>query len=246
MNRKKFIESQGATCKNWTWSWSFININKKIIIFGAWDVNTSGNTALILSDKWAVSDDGKKSKSYPQSKEHIRLILEENYELKTFPMEFSNKLQTVNGKGPAKIGKIIPELTAKTLKRIGDAWYASDDSFNEKLPEEVSKSELYPEGFSKIIAINSFERNKKARDECLKFHGFKCAVCDFDFEDKYGSLGRNYIHVHHVVPLSEIKQEYMLNPETDLSPVCPNCHAMIHNTSPILSIEELRRIINNK
>ncbi|MBZ6758337.1 HNH endonuclease, partial [Klebsiella grimontii] len=25
MNRKQFIQSRGATCRNWTWSWSFIN-----------------------------------------------------------------------------------------------------------------------------------------------------------------------------------------------------------------------------
>ncbi|MDU1358416.1 MAG: HNH endonuclease, partial [Enterobacter sp.] len=24
MNRKQFIQSRGATCRNWTWSWSFI------------------------------------------------------------------------------------------------------------------------------------------------------------------------------------------------------------------------------
>ncbi len=31
MNRKQFIESQGATCKNWTWSWSFVNEKEKTI-----------------------------------------------------------------------------------------------------------------------------------------------------------------------------------------------------------------------
>jgi len=25
MTRKEFIVSNGATCKNWNWSWSFIN-----------------------------------------------------------------------------------------------------------------------------------------------------------------------------------------------------------------------------
>ncbi|MCW0312025.1 hypothetical protein NB694_001825 [Pantoea ananatis] len=25
MNRKQFIQSEGATCSNWTWSWSFVN-----------------------------------------------------------------------------------------------------------------------------------------------------------------------------------------------------------------------------
>lgn len=30
-SRKQFIKSQGATCDNWTWSWSFVNHDKKIL-----------------------------------------------------------------------------------------------------------------------------------------------------------------------------------------------------------------------
>lgn len=35
MNRKQLIQSLGATCKNW--SWSFISHNRQIVILGAWD-----------------------------------------------------------------------------------------------------------------------------------------------------------------------------------------------------------------
>lgn len=35
MNRKQFIQGQGATCKNG--SWSFISHDRQIVIFGAWD-----------------------------------------------------------------------------------------------------------------------------------------------------------------------------------------------------------------
>lgn len=66
------------------------------------------------------------------------------------------------------------------------------------------------------------------------------AVCSFDFEKFYGSIGKNYIHVHHVVPLSEIKKEYKLDPIKELIPVCPNCHAIIHRTQPALTVEQLR------
>ena len=86
MSRKQFIESQGATCKNWNWSWSFFNEAEKFIIFGAWDIHDSGNTNLILSEDWVTNGKGNKSLGYKQSREHIRLIEEENYQLKTFPM----------------------------------------------------------------------------------------------------------------------------------------------------------------
>jgi 5-methylcytosine-specific restriction enzyme A len=53
-------------------------------------------------------------------------------------------------------------------------------------------------------------------------------VCEFSFEDCYGPLGRNYIHVHHTLELSKVPSGYRVNPVTDLLPLCPNCHAMIH------------------
>ena len=50
----------------------------------------------------------------------------------------------------------------------------------------------------------------------------------------------SYIHVHHIVALSAVKGEYIVDPINDLVPVCPNCHAMIHVTRPCLSIEQLK------
>ena len=48
MNRKQFIQSRGATCRNWTWSWSFINHDDQLVIFGAWDVERDQERAVIL------------------------------------------------------------------------------------------------------------------------------------------------------------------------------------------------------
>lgn len=119
MNRKEFIESQGATCKNWYWSWSFINKSARSIIFGAWDRNTNGKTAIILSEDWQFRKGGKKNASYRQSIEHIRLIQEEGYRLMTFPMQYSDANKLGDGSGPAKIGGFTPKLIEKTLTKIG-------------------------------------------------------------------------------------------------------------------------------
>lgn len=43
--------------------------------------------------------------------------------------------------------------------------------------------------------------------------------------------------------LSKIGKEYMVHPENDLRPVCPNCHAMLHRRDPALTIDELKEII---
>jgi 5-methylcytosine-specific restriction protein A len=61
--------------------------------------------------------------------------------------------------------------------------------------------------------------------------------------DIYGEIAESYIHVHHLKCLADIGKEYHVNPETDLRPVCPNCHAMLHTSNPSLGIDELRERI---
>ena len=110
------------------------------------------------------------------------------------------------------------------------------DSSDILYPEEVSSN--LKEGSKKIITVNSYERNSKARSECINNYGVNCFVCGFNFQNTYGTRGKGFIHVHHLVPVSDIGDEYEINPITDLRPVCPNCHAMLHRKGNI-SIEEL-------
>jgi 5-methylcytosine-specific restriction enzyme A len=240
MNRKQFIESQGATCRNWTWSWSFVNEKDKVIIFGAWDIHTEGNMSLILDEAWEFSKNGRKSAGFPQSLEHIRLIEKEGYKLKTFKLIYSNEKRDENEVGPAVIKDFVSELESKILKKVGTKWYASDGRISNLLPEEVESPAKYIEGASKVVSVNTYERNAEARIKCIEHYGFNCSVCSFDFEKTYGGIGEGYIHVHHLIPLAEIGQEYHLDPIKDLRPVCPNCHAIIHRTQPALTIEQLK------
>lgn len=240
MNRKQFIESAGATCRNWNWSWSFINERDRTIIFGEWDAYQSGTKSLILSEDWKVSRKGTRARGYSQSREHVRLIEEEGYRLLTFPMVYSSANKD-DDTGPAKIGAFTPKLTPKQLIRIGSGWYASDEKGAWLLPEEIDPALPLTEGASRSVTINAYERNPVARAKCLEHYGYSCSVCAFSFEHTYGPIGKHYIHVHHVVPLSEIKGKYVVNPLTDLIPVCPNCHAMIHNTRPAQSVAQLKK-----
>jgi 5-methylcytosine-specific restriction protein A len=113
---------------------------------------------------------------------------------------------------------------------------------HEPLAEEITP-DTYFEGVAKKIYINAYERNPKAREACLKIHGYCCAICGFDFAKNYGSEFEGLIHVHHCVPLASIKTDYAINPQTDLVPVCPNCHAVIHFKGETRSIEEVRALV---
>ena len=81
------------------------------------------------------------------------MIEEKGYQLKTFPIIYSNALKDENGIGPSKIEGFTPELTTKSLKKVGSNWYASDDAISNLLPEEVDNPEQYIEGSSKKISI---------------------------------------------------------------------------------------------
>jgi len=112
--------------------------------------------------------------------------------------------------------------------------------------EEVTSEEStvgLPEGALSHIQVNRYERSPFNRQACLRLHGYICKACCFDFGVKYGNLGKDFIHVHHVVPVSELGPDYDINLETDLIPVCPNCHAMIHRRNPPYSVDELKSII---
>ena len=108
-------------------------------------------------------------------------------------------------------------------------------------PDEIDPQEPLVEGARKRVTVNIYERNPKAREECLKEHGYECAVCEMSFEEYYGDIGRGFIHVHHIKELSSIRGEYEIDPVKDLRPVCPNCHAMLHKKKPAFSVDELRQ-----
>lgn len=101
----------------------------------------------------------------------------------------------------------------------------------------------YTEGEVHEVVLNRYERSREARDACIAAKGCRCAVCGFDFEQTYGEIGQGFIHVHHLVPISTIGKAYQLNPKTDLVPVCPNCHNMLHRKEPPYTIEELQQHI---
>ncbi|HEY8388051.1 MAG TPA: HNH endonuclease [Parasegetibacter sp.] len=112
--------------------------------------------------------------------------------------------------------------------------------------ENASVTRTFVEGAATEITQTRYERNVYARNECLKRYGFSCSVCNFNFEEFYGSLGYQFIHVHHLTQVATRKQEYKVDPIQDLRPVCPNCHAMLHKQNPPLTIEELKAIIKSK
>lgn len=111
------------------------------------------------------------------------------------------------------------------------------------LPEEIHRAEPLYEGAQCQITVNAYERNAEARQKCIERYGTTCVICDFNFGRRYRKVAEGYIHVHHLTPLSEINEQYQVDPIIDLRPVCPNCHAVIHRRKPPYSIEEVKSFL---
>jgi 5-methylcytosine-specific restriction protein A len=116
-------------------------------------------------------------------------------------------------------GITIPPLAAAELEVAWSAFLIAHGQQPISLAEEVSAPSRYFEGATRQISVNTYERNPYARRRCIEYHGCSCSVCDVDFEKVYGELGRGFIHVHHVKPLSEIQAEYEIDPVADLRPI---------------------------
>jgi len=146
------------------------------------------------------------------------------------------KWDHIQGSGIAVPQAAVPKLHDVWAHHTGALLFRSPDE-----PRGAGGQE-FPEGALSRVEVNRYERDPRARKACLKHWGYRCAVCWFSFEERYGPLGQDFIHVHHLLELSKVPPGYVVNPVNDLRPVCPNCHAMIHRgTGAPLSIDELRQ-----
>ena len=123
----------------------------------------------------------------------------------------------------------------------GDGEDSDDDNYS--LPEEVPLTAKLIEGTTKSVLVNAYERSPEARRQCIEHHGTSCCICGFCFGTTFGEEADGFIHVHHLRPLSEIGEEYVVDPRADLRPVYPNCHAFIHLGGRCRTIKEVKRFL---
>ena len=105
----------------------------------------------------------------------------------------------------------------------------------------------FPEGKLKERLHKQRERSssliKAVKKEALDQHGkLECQCCGFDFEVKYGYLGREFIEAHHTKPVSELHQDGEKTQKEDIALVCANCHRMLHRKRPWIKMNELKKL----
>lgn len=139
----------------------------------------------------------------------------------------------------------VVEITPESADLLDD-FLEPSDTVDTNEPGEITSGKECVEGATKKVFVNRFERNQRARAACIEEYGARCFVCGFDFGVKYGDLGNGFIEVHHKVPLASVRNDYVVNPISDLVPLCSNCHRMVHLLGEgEETLEELKRIVED-
>ena len=138
------------------------------------------------------------------------------------------------------------EIPAHIAEPLENLWSKKNGADISSGIEELKVVSPITEGHADRVYVNRYERNPKARALCLARYGLRCAACNCLMQDVYGQSALGLIHVHHLCRLADVTREYIVNPERDLRPVCPNCHAVIHSHDPPYSIEEVSVMVANQ
>ena len=99
------------------------------------------------------------------------------------------------------------------------------------------------EGTKTAVRGVRYERDRRNRAAAIAIHGLACLACGLTFGERYGAVAEGFIEIHHVVPLGILKGPRVVDPATDLVPLCSNCHSVAHRRNPPFSVEEIRALL---
>jgi predicted HNH restriction endonuclease len=143
----------------------------------------------------------------------------------------------------------VSQLSRKRLSKLRAAIRQADRQLLRTAVRDVDSltAEERWEGGKKRRFTNYYERKPKLRLAAIRCHGMKCNICGFDFEETYGDRGKQYIEVHHLRPVSSLAKRTRVDPKTDMTTVCSNCHRMIHRrTDDVLSLKSMRTLLETR
>ncbi len=130
----------------------------------------------------------------------------------------------------------ILEQDLKRFLRYYQDLVSSDSTalMDENVPfMEYKKSRLH----------QKFDRSGKISLNVKKVKGYRCEACGFDFREKYGKLGDNFIEAHHLIPFSSLDEGETPLSVSDFAVLCSNCHRMIHRLKDPSDLEGLKKIV---
>jgi 5-methylcytosine-specific restriction endonuclease McrA len=128
----------------------------------------------------------------------------------------------------------VKELSADEVRKIEAARGRVTKSNRQS---EVTEGKIYRAEAVFRSRNHSLIQAKKSNS------GYRCEVCGFIFEEKYGAIGREYIVAHHLNPVALGVAKTTLD---DIALLCANCHSMVHTEKTPISIDKLRRLVKHR
>lgn len=108
---------------------------------------------------------------------------------------------------------------------------------NKQKIEVFDENIIIQEGNKKLTEVSVYERSSILRNYAIQHFTIddriSCSCCTFNFGDFYGeTIGKGFIEIHHTKPIFKYEKEdiqnTLRNAVNNLTPVCSNCHRMIH------------------
>ena len=150
---------------------------------------------------------------------------------------FELRAQTLNWRGSAVDS--AAEVAAATLAVL----IALLPLDLQGLTSEAAVIEGEIEGMTYTGQVSRYERSRANRAIAILIHGTRCVVCGIQFSERYPGIGEGYVEIHHLLPLHLMESPEVVNPTTDLVPLCSNCHRMAHRADPPYAPEALRALL---
>jgi hypothetical protein len=174
---------------------------------------------LSLSDM-GVSEYNRSVLNKPLAKKYFGKYILESYQSKFLSVYLFDKIE--NGPNPSK------SLKQKTVKIIEKLIRSTSSALES---ESIKDLDYGTYENRKIVTLHTkIERSKKLADIAKTRDGFTCQICQFNFAEIYGELGRGFAEAHHITPLSKLKSNIKTQVK-DLITVCANCHRILHKMS---------------
>ena len=102
--------------------------------------------------------------------------------------------------------------------------------------------EMHYEDATQFRMHKRIERNAGLSKRVKQLLGYTCQVCNTNFEQRYGDIGKGYIEAHHLRPLASLKgKKIAMDPKKDFAVLCANCHRMIHRSGCVDNIAQFKK-----
>lgn len=184
-----------------------------------------------------------KAEGYKFLNDNAEIVEEINRILSNDSFSYSEKISFIDE-------AIVPFFPRRVMKaKTGKA------TVKKKYKKIIFYDENVSEGKVTTKTIIVRERSRKLRDKAIEHFKIgdkiKCSICGFEFAVTYGEYGKGYIEIHHKKPVYQYDDkdiDIVLKDALDnLTPVCANCHRMLHHQKGI-TYDEVKKIYddNNK